>query len=157
MSDQDIVARELGRLLIPPLARSPFVLPDTVRDRIAAVIISALTDAGRLVPEGHVAIERERWERVLDAASWQPNYLEPGDLDGSVEQVVIAEEVTRQLQPGDLDGDTILPDPRDSDFLYDVRRMIDSVYLYIAAPHDGNRSILIEATNAVRMRLEEKQ
>lgn len=135
MTDREIVARVLGRLLIPPLARSPFVLPDTVRDRVATVIISALAEAGRLVPKGHVCIDAGRWERVLDAASWQPNYLEPGDLD----------------------EDTRLSDPYDSDFTYNVRRMIDSVYLYIAAPHEGNRSILIEATNAVRMQLEEKQ
>ena len=51
-----------------------------------------LTEAGRLLPEGHVAIERGRWERVIGA-------MRAIEYDG----LPSVDEAWNALQPGDLE------------------------------------------------------
>lgn len=46
-------------------------------EALAAAVVAALTEAGRIVPDGHVAIERGRWERVRKAAMLVPQYDRP--------------------------------------------------------------------------------
>lgn len=107
-TNEQIAAQVLEHILIPPLARSPFVLPNTVRDRIAAAVVAALTEAGRLVPDDavivsgplwrrSVLIDVDRWERVQKAATgWVTDHDYPGDRPGdSLERA--------GLKPQDLD------------------------------------------------------
>jgi hypothetical protein len=56
-TDAEIVARAVQSV-------SGFDLTEGERRRMAAAVVAALTEAGRLVPDGCVAIPRYQWDRV---------------------------------------------------------------------------------------------
>jgi len=103
MTDAEIVALVARAIR----ERFPLVLKYEA-ENLASVAVAALTEAGRLVPDGCVCIDAGRWERVHtvardahvwlnadgeesndknraeDALSWSIDGLKPGDLDAEL-------------------------------------------------------------------------
>jgi len=71
MTDRELVARALRARRVgdnPDVANFAEGMLDHLYFPDADAVLAALADAGRLVPDGHVCIERGRWERVRQFA-----------------------------------------------------------------------------------------